>query len=1759
MIKRDVFQLSPLPLLLALCLLLNSNTVQAAPASLVVSPGELAGMSRIYAVDNDQFDFNDAYTVDNSASFAVGSFSRVAYYIELGPIGNTRWVWVSMDTFNANPTGLGVPRAGTGIVENGTLVSNLNVETNHLGVTAGTGLEGIIEFWASNYNPNGGGQFGSDNGRFDWKDSGGSTSNGHGSFQIFSFTNPAKTDAQTLFGITANGGSGIGDQPTGEPDWTFGPGTGSYAIRNLEIYVNVTSLAVDDTGSTSDDTVLTVVDPGTTASLLANDNGAPHSVSNSSPTSVEGASVLVASDGTFSYDPTTSPTLQALLPGQTLVDTFSYTIRDGSAPAALGGVTSELELWLDASDIDADGSPDSLAAGTPVTNWQDKSGKGRDFDDVIGDASYVTSSSHRRPAVNFDGDDALRMNAAHNPRTFIDGNGEYTLITVARYSGGNRNRVISARTGHNWLFGFHGNSVNRWYSDGWGSLDVGGAITNNLDWHVHMNLMNVFGDVSNPAGDYYLDGDLLTDDGRGTGNGFANNVPDGLSLGAWNGLGEASTAEVSEVIMYNRVLTEPERLAVEGYLNDKYFGTTATVTITVSGSDNPLLAEDDGYTTDEGTAIVVPEFSNLMELNSLTTGDYAVTADGETFDAFVDNDGTNSWLLVGRGRQGWAWTDAGLGSVGDVNDNLGTPAAFTPAYYRSAIINDLITSAGFDLTDIEIRIKRAADPAGASYQEDRWRHTAQTAWDWVFPNPSQAAVVHEIVSGPFGTLGAHNANTHDEGGNNWQRIFTWAWGGHANQQGFSYGSAINNGSNNATSFLWENGNENHAIPYTEVYIRATAASGGNASLLANDVDPDTPFFISSIDTTGTLGLVNVPTGITGGTGNFEYDPNGMFESLNVGDTATDTFTYTVTEIEPPFARFVRVENNGGAIRRMDIGEIEVFEFGVTPIVGNAGGSGALNPTIDLATLANGATVHSQTASQPHGGNTTTIINGAENGGGSTWSSNGVGNFVVIDLGASFSLGSVRVHQRNDGCCQDRLRDFTVSMLADSGGSPGAVVQSGVFATQPANNSFGEPAFAPILGAAETATVTMTITGVNDPPVLTSPIPDQLIMTSNPTVDVSLFDYFEDVDNDDDEQIYTVTINTNGVLIQTDPINSVNGILTINTPCTLIGTAEITIEVEDTGAETITDTFTVTVTDDVGPVISCAQDMFYNVPVGMTATANFGSVTAWDKVDPAPTLGFVPNASFAFPIGSTLVTCTATDASLNETIETFYVHVFEIQLTAGTRVLDVVSLRGDAAPDAGGSAGVPAGSSVLVHQAAALNNNGDILYTAALSDAGTNNRAVFRWDASGDEALAVRNIPVPGGSGANYGTFSELAINNGSASTFQSATSAGNGNFLHDGTTVSDAALAGTTAAGTTGNYRVLRKPAITSGGEVLTVSNLKTGVGGITAADDTGVWLSGSAVALAREGGLSPITNTDHGQIHPRVVASAAGNQVAFTSYLLEQGGFDGTDNTAIFAGPPSGPLVEIVREGAASPGETGVEIETITGESVNSSGSVAFIGNVRGTGITSANNAGLWWSDGTTIRSIAREGALAPCLPVADEVFARFKRIYNCDDGSVFFYAYLKSATGSPVVNSTNDGSIWRYDTVGGGLHLVARESHVALSTDGSQLGTLLDFDCNQVGGIVYLATFVANIGDTTSKVRDGVWLARDSSDVAPVLVMRRGDNFDISGEEHVVSNIKLNAQSNPGGGTGGYGKVINDSGEILLNLSLNKNKSGLFKMQMP
>ncbi|WP_394701643.1 Ig-like domain-containing protein [uncultured Roseibium sp.] len=71
----------------------------------------------------------------------------------------------------------------------------------------------------------------------------------------------------------------------------------------------------------------------------------------------------------------------------------------------------------------------------------------------------------------------------------------------------------------------------------------------------------------------------------------------------------------------------------------------------------------------------------------------------------------------------------------------------------------------------------------------------------------------------------------------------------------------------------------------------SARNGTAISLSALYTDADTADTHSfSIDTTGTAGLVT-----HNGDGKFSYETNGAFESLGAGQTATDSFTYTVTD------------------------------------------------------------------------------------------------------------------------------------------------------------------------------------------------------------------------------------------------------------------------------------------------------------------------------------------------------------------------------------------------------------------------------------------------------------------------------------------------------------------------------------------------------------------------------------------------------------------------------------------------------------------------------------------------------------------------------------------------------------------------------------------------------------------------------------------------------------------------------------------------
>jgi hypothetical protein len=578
-------------------------------------------------------------------------------------------------------------------------------------------------------------------------------------------------------------------------------------------------------------------------------------------------------------------------------------------------------------------------------------------------------------------------------------------------------------------------------------------------------------------------------------------------------------------------------------------------------------------------------------------------------------------------------------------------------------------------------------------------------------------------------------------------------------------------------------------------------------------------------------------------------------------------------------------------------------------------------------------------------------------------------------------------------------------------------------------------------------------------------------------------------------------------------------------------------------------------DTVIPVVASAKDLVVNFPTGAApAPVSYPAPSATDNFfPPSPPVACVPPSGSNFPLGVTTVTCTATDTAGNMASVSFAVIALEEQASPGERFLDKVSLRGDAAT----GPGVPAGATIFNIYRAHLSNSGTVVFDAALSGAGTKNTGVFSGPVAGPHpALAVKGTAAPGG--GLFGAFSSLSINATGSTSFQSAI--GSNPSLFSGGMVA-AARGGLAPTGGGETYIVLQKPALASEGSLLVTGNLQLGSGlGVTVGEDT-LLVRGATEVLAREGGASSLAATAYGHFHPRVVASDRNDRYAFSAFLLETP-FDPSDNTALFTGVLGGGAPQaVVREGEVAAGTGGATFSIFMGEAVNSAGEIVLRANVAGTGVAAANNEGLWTTSGNIGGSpllVAREGDVAPCLPDNLAAFERFSFFHLGDDGSVCFFAYLKDATATPAVHSGNDGSLWRWSN--GQLHLIAREGGTANNTAGAIIGSFGTISCNGTGGIAFEVSLVSGFGDTTSSTNQAVFLDRGMTDPVPLLVLRRGDTFDLGGGDmRTVVGLSTTSETNVGGATGGYGRSINDAGEILLNLTLSGNASGVFVLGMP
>ncbi|AYO15175.1 tandem-95 repeat protein [Vibrio owensii] len=134
------------------------------------------------------------------------------------------------------------------------------------------------------------------------------------------------------------------------------------------------------------------------------------------------------------------------------------------------------------------------------------------------------------------------------------------------------------------------------------------------------------------------------------------------------------------------------------------------------------------------------------------------------------------------------------------------------------------------------------------------------------------------------------------------------------------------------------------------------------------------------------------------------------------------------------------------------------------------------------------------------------------------------------------------------------------------------------------------------GVTETTTVTLNVTPVNDKPVVENTIADQVLPEDFTPYTIDLNDAFSDVDNSDNELIFTVSGNSN---IQ---VSIVDGIATITPTADWNGSEELTFTVTDTDGESVSQTVDFTV-NAVADIVADSADIVEDTPTVLNVLGN----------------------------------------------------------------------------------------------------------------------------------------------------------------------------------------------------------------------------------------------------------------------------------------------------------------------------------------------------------------------------------------------------------------------------------------------------------------------------------------------------------------------------------------------------------------------------
>ncbi len=180
------------------------------------------------------------------------------------------------------------------------------------------------------------------------------------------------------------------------------------------------------------------------------------------------------------------------------------------------------------------------------------------------------------------------------------------------------------------------------------------------------------------------------------------------------------------------------------------------------------------------------------------------------------------WVLVGRGRQGWKADYQGLGSAATLRNTITGPAAFAPVQLPALTVDGLLNKGAVSALAEGVRLRRAADRSGSTWQEVRFKMVNRSRWQWTFG--AQHVVGAYSFSGAGGSGSSSGGQTVSFGTDQaMRRVNTQAPEAQGYLWGFAYGSSSPSalrGTSDPESYIWSNtDNTSSGRPFTQMFLR----------------------------------------------------------------------------------------------------------------------------------------------------------------------------------------------------------------------------------------------------------------------------------------------------------------------------------------------------------------------------------------------------------------------------------------------------------------------------------------------------------------------------------------------------------------------------------------------------------------------------------------------------------------------------------------------------------------------------------------------------------------------------------------------------------------------------------------------------------------------------------------------------------------------------------------------------------------------------